>query len=160
MSCITIYTDASVCSKTLVGGWACWIKAGPGDTALFSGAFKMPVKSPDDAELRAIVNGITAARKSFDTTGKIIVVVTDSQHAMVWIERARVRTTHEPGHKRKKLDEYMFRLAKMVWEAVPDGCQLRVNKVKAHSTADGKRSYVNNIVDNACRDAMRKARAA
>lgn len=157
--CITIYTDASFCAKTKIGGWACWIKAAPGETALRSGAFKMPVSSVDDAELRAIVNGITAAVKLFDTTQKIIVVVTDSQHAIGWINKVRNRTTAEPGHKRKKLDANMFRLAKMVWEAVPVGCELRVNKVKAHSNADGARSYVNNVVDEACRDAMRRARA-
>lgn len=159
-NCITIYTDASVCSETKTGGWACWIKSSPGETALFSGAFKMPVAESGDAELRAIANALFAANKTFSPKDKIIVVVTDCAHAIKYIEYARTRSTHKPGFKRKGINEGHFRLAKMVLDEIPAGCELRVNKVKAHSSKDGKRSYVNSVVDKESRAAMRKARAS
>lgn len=156
--CITIYTDASV--HVGVGGWGCWIKTAPGETSLHSGAFKSPVNCTLEAELMAIANGLAIAKKM--NTGKDIcfVIVTDSQAAIQYIDHAKKRTTHLPGMNRQKLKETAFKLAKAVLKLVPEDCELRVNKVKAHSSADGKRSYVNNLVDRASRNAMRKKRDA
>lgn len=156
--CVTIYTDASVCSNTCIGGWAAWVKTAPGESALFNGAFRMPVKCTTDAEIRAIVNGLAAAKKMM-TTQKLIVVVTDSASAKNLIERVKDRKSPAAGFKQKAIDANMFKLARLVWLEIPEGCELRVNKVKAHSGKDGKRSYCNGKVDVASREAMRAARA-
>lgn len=158
--CVTIYTDASVDAQKRTGGWACWIKLAPGETALHSGAFKSDVSCPTEAELMAIANGIAAAKKLTRQTGLIFVVVTDSAGAIAYIEQARTRVTHEPAFKQRKLKAEHFKIAKKILSLVPSGCELRVKKVKAHSSHDGARSYVNGQVDRAARKAMREARVA
>jgi ribonuclease HI len=159
--CITVYTDASVCSKTKCGGWAAWIKAGPGNTLLANGAFKGEVVNSTDAELRAIANALVVVKKNFETTGAIIVFVTDSQGAIDAIDGVKNGISKNRAKRRRKKGK-----PELAWEAVcksiianiPDGCEARFNKVKAHSRADGKRSYVNNLVDKACRAKMREHR--
>ena len=158
--CVTIYTDASVNFEKTTGGWACWIKFGAGETALYSGALKSDVSCVNEAELMAIANGIVAAKKMVGDQVPIFVVVTDSAVAIEYIGQARKRTTSEPAFKQRKLKAPLFDLAKTVLSLVPDGSDLRVNKVKAHCYTDGARSYVNNQVDKAARTAMRKARSA
>lgn len=147
--CITIYTDASVCPETQGGGWACWIKAAPGETHLASGIFKTPVKSSTEAELRAIANGLVVANKVFDTKDKTIVVVTDSQESIDFINGKIA------GGGKKAVNP---QIAQQIKELIPANSELRVNKVKAHSNKDGKRSFVNNLVDRAARAEMRKGR--
>lgn len=150
---ITIYTDASVCPNTESGGWAAWIKAAPGETHLASGIFKTPVKSSTDAELRAIANGLTVAKRVFDIAGKTIVVVTDSQESIDWITQ---KTTAK--QRAKKTNRIYLDLSKWVINLVPAECKLTVKKVKAHSRSDGKRSFINNLVDKAAKRQMKKGR--
>lgn len=154
MSCITIYTDASYCNETKTGGWACWIKYSPGETALFSGAFKRPVHCVNSAELQAIANALAIVYKSGISKKTVLVVVTDSQASQQQIAFAQ-------GTKkkvRKKPCNRLQAIAKHILKLVPNGCELRVNKVRAHCKSDGARSYVNNLVDKASRKAMKEKR--
>lgn len=154
--CITIYTDASVNHVTQTGGWACWIKTAPGETALYAGAFKAPVSCAAEAELMAIANGLAAARKAIGTQ-PYIVVVTDCAAAITYIQHARTRSSPKPGFKVKALKPGMFEIAKSIVGAVPPGVELRINKVKAHTGAADKRSHVNDVVDKAARRARKQA---
>lgn len=159
--CVTIYTDASLCHATKVGGWGCWIKYAPGDAISVHGAFKTTVGNSDEAELMAIANGLHVALKRVSPEQKtLFVVVTDSQHAINYIEHARKRDTWRPGNKRKKLHEKKFLLAKAVLAMLPEGHALKVNKVKAHSGKDGARSWCNRVVDKAAKSAMQQKRGA
>lgn len=167
-NCITIYTDASVDHDTQTGGWACWIKRAPGESGLFSGIFKQPVKCTTDAELRAIANGLAHAIKLYTPEKMIIVVVTDSESAQHYLnffargiigKRKKKRKNNGKNRsKQRKLNPALLELSKKILSLVPPGCQLRVNKVKGHASQDGARSYVNNMVDRAARAAMRSAK--
>lgn len=152
-TCITIYTDASVCGKTGTAAWACWLKWGRYESALFSGVLKQELTDSTTAEMQAIANALAIVKKRLAPTNAILVVTTDSQNAIMRIEgKTRKRTG-----KRRRPD--LETLTEHILKAVPEGCELRMKKVKAHNgKKDGARSYVNGQVDRACRTQMRKAR--
>lgn len=163
-NCITIYTDASWCYETKAGGWGCWIKSGPGQSSTHSGQFKKLIANNNLGEFMAVANAISVAKKLYDMNQKILVVVTDSQSVIDYIELARKHKTvpnriTKKGNKspRTRVPE-LFDLAKTILAMIPMGCELRVNKVKAHSSKDGKRSYVNKVVDNAAKSKMKIGR--
>ena len=158
-NCITIYTDASWCQETKIGAWGCWIKYGPGSTINVSSAFKKVAHNSLLAELWAIANSISVALKNApDQEYTHLIVVTDCQGAQQYIERAKLRSNHLPGMGKKRLDKECLESAKCILNLIPDGLELRANKVKAHSNKDGKRSYINNLVDRAAKAKMRAAR--
>lgn len=127
---------------------------GPGDTALFSGSFRNIIGRgcSTEAELMAIANGLHMAKKITDNA--MFVFVTDSFQAINFIERARI----DNSTKLKRRGKILFNLAKRILNDVPACCELRVNKVRAHTKGNDKRSYVNDLVDKAARKAMREKR--
>jgi hypothetical protein len=54
---ITLFTDASYCSRSRVAAYAAWAKA-DGRTVRHSGVMKQPVPNSSLAETMALVNGI------------------------------------------------------------------------------------------------------
>lgn len=163
-SCITIYTDASFYFKTKTGSWRAWIKNAPGETALHSGAFKEGgIQSSNEAELKAIANGLHMAKKTFSLQQKIIVVVTDSQIAIAYLNLVKngipKRKGRNGGVSSKPWCQTNLDIAKKIWAMVPEGSELRINKVKAHNgNKDGARSYINNLVDRAAKTKIREMR--
>ena len=57
---ITLFTDASYCSRSRVAAYAAWAKA-DGRTVRHSGVLKQPVPNSSLAETMALVNGIHVA---------------------------------------------------------------------------------------------------
>lgn len=116
------------------------------------------------AELMAISNALTVANKLYEMANKTIVVVTDSQSAIDYVELAREHKTlpHRITRKGNKSpwtrSPELFALAKFALDLIPASCTLRINKLAAHSKADGKRSYVNNLVDRAAKAKMKEKR--
>lgn len=153
--CITIYTDASHCCKTKTGGWACWVKVSKYETFQSSGFFKTPVYDSTDAELRAIANALSCVIKTLDVKGKILVVVTDSSMAIDYI---KLNVKRPRRGRLKEGRRLRSSIATLINGMIPKDCQLKLNKVKAHSKSDGARSYVNDIVDKAARKTMREGR--
>lgn len=154
--CITIYTDASVCPKSKTGGWACWVKFGKFETLQASGFFKEACDDSTDAELRAIANALTVVVRRLRPTDAILVVVTDSLQAQMRIQ-GKIKQPNKGNHRKEKFAAFQS-VVDHILALIPDGCELRVNKVKAHARHDGARSYVNNLVDKAARKEMRRKR--
>lgn len=154
MSCITIYTDASHCSKTGTGGWACWVKFGKFETIQLSGFFKEQTLDSTEAELKAIANALSVVIRRLQPKEKILVVVTDSAMAIAYIMNGvkKPRQRFFDGWQRRTA------IAARINAMIPDRCELRVNKVKGHSKEDGARSYVNNVVDKAAYKKLQEAR--
>ncbi len=156
MSVITAYTDASHCPDTQYGGWACWVKYSKFETLQASGFFKEKTHDSTEAELKAIANALAVIAKRIRPENTIIVIVTDSEMARSYI--AKSNRTPGKNSKYRAAWERKAALAKAVNDLIPSGCELRVNKVKAHSKSDGKRSYVNNLVDKAAYKKLQEAR--
>lgn len=144
MEFLTIYTDASICPKTKVGGWACWMKFGPRQKLTYAKPFRELVHDSTEAEMKAIANALAIAVKHFSPENCVIVITTDSQNAIGRITRKRV-----------KGKPHLQQLTEVIHSLVPPTCEIRMKKVKAHSKGDGRRSYVNGIVDKAARREMR-----
>lgn len=149
---ITIYTDASICPESKIGAWACWIKYENAKVLTASAPFNSLVENSTLAEMMAISNAVRYAMDRITPKeGTIFVVVTDSQGV---IDTMAGKAHTGPG----KFHCTMRDIAAATKRAVPLHCQLYVKKVKAHHNGDGKRSFVNRIVDVAARAAMRRAR--
>lgn len=150
---LTIYTDASLCSRTKTGGWACWAKY-KGATIEASGPFEEPLDSSMEAELKALYNGLWVALDRFkpDRTD-VIVMVTDCKQAMEVITGV-VEPTKRGRRKQPKVWTTFDDLNALI----PDRGRFHVKKVKAHSNHDGARSFINNKVDEAAKIEMRKKR--
>lgn len=158
-SCITIYTDASVCGETGCAGWGAWVKYGNGENIKLSGPLKDKLKCTTKAELMAIGNAIWIVNQRLKPSrNTMYVVVTDSQSAMNALTKKTPHLIKNKNKKRKAPNPEIAELAKAVNKMIPLGCCLKVNKVKAHSKDDGKRSYVNDIVDKLAIAEMRKLR--
>lgn len=150
---ITIYTDASLCPKTGAAGWACWIKY-RGATLEASGQFEELIFTSMEAELKAIVNGVCMARNNYALPADVIFcVVTDCRQA---IEIAEGNT---PDTKKgRKNQPALWACYDDLVALVPNMSKFYVKWVKAHSNKDGRRSYVNNLVDALAKKQMRVRR--
>lgn len=146
MECITIYTDASIEMATGCAGWGAWVKYSASESFKLSGALKEKTKGTTAAELMAIANALSITIQRLKPTDKYFVIVTDSQAAKQAIERGSA--------KRKDLTI----LIQYINKIIPSDCKLKINKVKAHTRDDGRRSYINNLVDNLAKDSMRLLR--
>lgn len=143
---ITIYTDASFSQRYEVGTWAVWIKASEFDTIPKAGRIKLPVYSSNEAELAAIGNGIWLATQFFQTKDKRLVVVSDSLYALEVMRGNRQPYSHACKTVYHKVLEWQDKY----------GFLAKFNKVKAHSNKDGRRSYVNSVVDRLAKTEMGK----
>lgn len=145
-NCITIYTDASFCPRTKVAGWAAWVKCDNNQAFTYSGILKRATCCTV-AEMMAIANAIWMVIRKHYQKGKMLVVVTDSKTCKRCIEN------------KKSINPSIQAAIDYLLNILPEDCQLKVNKVKAHSANDGKRSYVNSLVDGLAKAQMRQARA-
>lgn len=124
-----------------------WVKYGNGNVMQDKWAFKDRPAGSTEAELMAIANAVHVVCSKIDVIGKIIVVVTDSQGAIDYLK-------HKHGKIRK-----LHQIAQIIRKTVKGKCKIVLKKVKAHSSNDGCRSYVNGIVDKSSREAMKISRA-
>jgi len=141
---ITIFTDASYHHQSRAGGWGCWAKHNNGK--LFrSGYFEKKIRSSSDAELAAAINGIYLTLKEFNpTSGKIIIGI-DNTRAIGMINGSMTPSATEQDMvvELKKL----LKLYNMIIEA---------RHVKAHVNRGDRRNFVNNLVDRAAYEEMKK----
>lgn len=152
--CVTIYTDASVCMDTGVAAYAVWAKDSDSLSLQKAGAFKQSMRCSTYAALCAIANGVAlvlhALKNRYAGRDVLLVIVTDSEGAKIAIDKYRGAAATISTNQRRVVDA--------IFDSLPNNVSLKVNKVKAHSTRDGKRSYVNSVVDRECRTVMRAAR--
>lgn len=160
-NCITIFTDASLCTSTGAAGWGAWVKYGDGKTLQFSGAMKDTVKTSDEAELKAIVNALYMVTKHlFIAPGTLIAIITDSASAIVAIEKYHQRRN---GIRKRDFDriKHLHDIAGQIHSLCPSGCELSIRKVKAHvkKANQDNRTYVNCLVDRLAKEQMLKKRS-
>lgn len=110
----TVISDASLCHDTKAGGWAAYVAVDGGIRVQNSGAFKRRPKDVNEAELWAVINGLTIAKLS---GAKVALVQTDSLHVVRLIQQnkhafsghlrrlgldIRVKARHVKGHTKRK----------------------------------------------------------
>lgn len=127
----TVITDASYCPRTRAGGWAAWITSDEGRTQ-HAGCFKDLAKTPTEAELWAMLNGIWLAYEAGATE---ILVQSDCTGAVHLINSKCPET----------------RLFK--------GVHIYARHVKGHTDIKEPRFYVNRWCDEEAKKHMRKQRA-
>lgn len=143
---ITIYTDASICGTTDCAAWGAWVKHAEGESFTLSKVFKKKIKCTTSAELMAMANALFVVIKKLQPEKTKFVIVTDCEQAMNIINGV---TSINKNHN--KIKQYIMGI-------IPPGCDIKVNKVKAHTGNDDCRSYINNVVDKLAKKAMREAR--
>ena len=149
---ITLFTDASYCSRTQIAAYAAWAKA-DGYTVRHAGVFKARVTDSSIAEAQALVNGLcfALARLRPGAPSKII-AQTDclvAIHALT-------------GHFRKAraIKRYAPIVATYAERVSRPGLAVEFRHVSAHKGTITPRNAVNTWCDEACRTLLRQAREA
>jgi ribonuclease HI len=131
---ITIYTDASHCHHSLVGGWAFWYKYDGNRGKVVSGA-ERGVADNNDAEMMAAKKSLEHV--SAEVRGKFkevrIVLVTDSQYVCE-------------------------RLSELLSFGAWVGVVVEVRHIKGHTRVTDRRGWINRLVDIESRREMRQLR--
>lgn len=136
----TILTDASWCPDEFVAGWAAWIVCDEGRYTRYD-AFLEPIPSAQDAEIKAILNGLFIARRLFNP--EAFHVVTDCVGAIDVLN-------NKANPKNKLYNELL--------QSIIKSDKLSFKHVKAHVKIQDKRSYVNDWCDFHAKMAMRQQR--
>ena len=149
---ITLFTDASHCTKTRVAAYAVWAKA-DGRTVRRAGVFKERVRDSSLAEAQALVNGlcfVLAALKPGPESK--IIAQTDCLTAIEALT----------GQLRNRKTVARFAPVTAAWHAkvVSSGITVEFRHVSAHMGVVTPRNAVNTWCDSECRRLMRRARDA
>ncbi len=149
---ITLFTDASYCSKTRIAAYAAWAKA-DGQTVRHAGLFKARVHDSSIAEAQALVNGLcfALARLRPPAPSKII-AQTDclvAIHALT----GQLRKTRAIERFAPIVAIYSERVSR-------PGLMVEFRHVSAHKGTITPRNAVNTWCDDTCRTLMRQARDA
>lgn len=134
----TVLTDASWCPHEKVAGWACWIVCN-GERFKKYDAFYEKVESAREAEIKAIINGVFIAKRVF--APEAYHIVSDCMDAMRALQ----------GQSSDK--QWQDKLTSIIGSA-----RISFKHVKAHSSTNDKRTYVNNWCDFQAKMSMRRMR--
>lgn len=135
----TVLTDASWCPSEKVAGWAVWIVCNNERYKRFD-AFFEKVDSSREAEIKAIINGVYIAKRVF---------APDHYHVVSDCVDAMNALQGKTGDK-----QWQNKLIEIIGET-----RITFKHVKAHSSTNDKRTYVNNWCDFQARMAMRSLRS-
>jgi ribonuclease HI len=149
---ITLFTDASYCSRSRVAAYAAWAKA-DGRTVRHSGVLKQPVQTSSLAETMALVNGIHLAIAALrPPAASKIIAQTDCLGAIQalsgMLRRAEV------------IRQYAAVVAAYRDKVAVAGVVVEFRHVGGHKGTVTPRNAVNTWCDGECRRLMRAARAA
>ena len=144
----TVFTDASLCPRTGICGWAVWAKS-DGQTLRVSGLLRSRIQHSGQAELMAMANGVAAVVQRWKpiAPGSIVLVQTDSLEAIRILDHGQACG---PGHATAK---NMIRAIERKHRF-----RLRLRHVKGHRGVADARAAVNTWVDAAAKQEMRAAR--
>lgn len=140
----TVFTDASFCQQTLIGGWAAWVKY-EGLTHRGSGWLREAPISSNEAEFMAACNGVFIAVTKFSPT--TVHLVTDSRHVILAL---RGQDPTMSPRERKVLHQI---------RELTRSIQLRVKHVKGHTAGQQPRDHVNRWCDAEARRQMKMRRS-
>lgn len=146
---ITINTDAGFYKWNGMGSYAYWIRFN-GQLYQGSGVFKKPCRSSTEAEKRAVLNAL-AVVKTHIKTGIIKII----------FNRDNINVNGDPDrHHGKEINSVLREMHEhyivSAGLSVPFETFFEFRHVKAHSTIDSKRTWVNNRLDVMCSLALRE----
>ncbi len=147
---ITLFTDASYCSRSRVAAYAAWAKA-DGRTVRHSGVLRQPVPNSAMAETMALVNGIHVAIAAMrPPAASRIIAQTDCLGAIQalsgLLRRAQV------------IRQYEAVVAAYRDKVAASGVVVEFRHVRGHKGTVTPRNAVNTWCDEECRRLMRAAR--
>ncbi|HUB14457.1 MAG TPA: RNase H family protein [Acetobacteraceae bacterium] len=149
---ITVFTDASYCSRSRVGAYAAWAKA-DGRTVRHSGVLKQKVASSTLAETMALVNGIFVALAAMrPPAASKIIARTDclaAIHALTGLLRKAATTR-----------QHEIVVAAYHEKIAAAGITVEFRHVSGHKGTVTPRNAVNTWCDAECRRLLRGARAS
>ena len=145
MTRATIITDASFCHRTQAAGWAAWIRIdGVSEPIKRYAEFRQPVRSAQEAEMLAAVNGLWLAAQH----GVTMALVQTDCLAVVHMLNGE---TKNPSIRR----DFSAAIAKAgVAHIARSG-----RHVRGHTQVADARSYVNRWCDSRAKTAMKRQRA-
>lgn len=170
---VWIFADASLDTKTGIGGWGCHVKSVRSATATVTGGtFEGPTQCPNAAELKALAMACHIARAAnMIEAGDHILLMSDSLVALMVLRRtlgANNLSTNDGalvpvyGHKNKgspipprflgpanKMQGLIFSVGTVA---------VSVRHVTGHAQGGGPRQKISRRVDGIARAAMRAAR--
>lgn len=144
---VTLFTDASWCPETKVGGWGVWVKSNRG-VRQAHGAFKNPPASSNEAEFLAAVNGIFFALKSGIAQNDDTILIQSDCIRVVEIFNSKLTRFSE-------IEKTALDLLRK-WRDTHK-ITIKSRHVKAHTSNKNKkpRSWVNNTCDRLAKKSMR-----
>jgi ribonuclease HI len=149
---ITLFTDASYCSRSRVAAYAAWAKA-DGRTVRHSGVLKQPVPSSSLAETMALVNGIHLAITAMrPPAASKIIAQTDCL--------AAIQALSGMLRRAQAIQQYAAAVAAYRDRVAESGVVVEFRHVQGHKGTVTPRNAVNIWCDEECRRLMRAARAA
>ena len=149
---ITLFTDASYCSRTRIGAYAVWAKT-DGRTLRHAGLLKQPAASSALAETMALVNGIHLAITGMrPPPASRIIAQTDCLTAIEALA-GRFRKPRTIAKYAAIVDAYRRRVD-------ATGIVVEFRHVGGHRGTITPRNAVNTWCDEECRRLMRAARLA
>lgn len=168
---VTIYSDASICNKTLAGGWAGWIKSDRG-TLKADNILKNKINDTSIAEAMAAINTlIYAIKNDAIQNGDKVILTTDNDGVMDILEgKASRKFTFKKARKKKisiwKFSKNINNANKYIKEISSDykkyvkkyNLIIKWAHVKSHTNKNDPRSYINSNCDKRAKLNMKKAR--
>jgi ribonuclease HI len=166
MRSVTIFSDASYCAKSNIGAWACWIKTDGASAVVKGAAFREPTRDTLAAELMGIVNALAITKTAGWMLDAKVMIQCDSVNALQIVRHALGAAdspapgglaTPLPKRLPKKRDD-LAAIATVLQSVVDQqGATIIVRHVRGHQEGKG-RQYVNRLVDQTARRAMRAKR--
>lgn len=168
---VTIFSDASICTKTGCAGWASWAKCDRG-TARGDGPLKRLTLDSAVAEAMAVVNGMAVAwRERLIEPGDVLLAQTDNDAVMSVLTgtarrmvsaRARERRTVSHRQLKREAKRRNIEIAEIsaIYSRYLERMQVSLiwRHCKGHRGLEDKRAAVNNYCDQRARERMREAR--
>lgn len=145
---VTLYCDASFCSRTKTGGWAVWLRSDAG-RIVRGGACPEYVAHAYEAELAAIFAGVHLALTQWPQTTAVL--VRSDCRAALDIMRQQQRVKH-PGARTLAGKIQALRTKKRT--------RLIPRWVKGHQHGEAVDAWLNRKVDALARDHMQRTRRA
>lgn len=171
---VTISTDASLDTKTGIGGWGCHIKTVRSATATVTGGtFETPTQCPNAAELKALAMACHIARAAnMIEAGDHILLQSDSLVALMVLRRTigarnlpvndgALVTLFGAKHMKRPIPARFLGPANKIRGLLFSAgtVTVSVRHVHGHSTSGGRRQKINREVDKIARAGMKAGRA-
>ena len=145
---VTINTDASFSQEFKIGSYAFWIVCNSG-RFLKSGSFREQVENPTLAEMKCIINALHCLKKQGWTGIDKIIINTDSLNGIHIFKK-------DKNHILKYRIKYGKSLSHKFDQVTKELPLIEFRHVKAHTTTEKARSWVNDWCDKAAKELLRK----